>query len=146
MVNAAYFPLLLCSPAYKPWNSITVFFNGSVNSHHALKLGIHIQKNSGVQMDIFTQAEGKPPADYEDIIRNANAETETKQTLGRWQFFESGSLEENLYEIPHDALVILGASGNSLLHDMVCGSFLEKLQTVISNSMLIAGPKYAVSE
>ncbi|MGE0084742.1 MAG: universal stress protein [Desulfococcaceae bacterium] len=146
MVNAAYFPLLLCSPAYKPWNSITVFFNGSVNSLNALKLGLRIQKNTGLLMDIFTQSEGKFLSEYEDILKKANLETETKQVLGRWQFFERSSLEEDLYEIPHDALVILGASGRSLLQDMVCGSFLEKLQILISNTMLIAGPKYAVSE
>ncbi len=145
MVNAAYFPLLLCSPAYKPWNSITVFFNGSVNSLNALKLGIQIQKNSGLLMDIFTQSEGKSLSEYEDILKKAKLETETKKTLGRWQFFQSGSLEENLYEIPHDALMIIGASGRSLIRDMLLGSFLENLQTLISNTMLIAGPKYAVS-
>jgi len=108
MVNAAYFPLLLCSPAYKPWNSITVFFNGSANAVNALKLGMRIQKNSRVQMDIFTQAEGKPVSAYEEILRKAKLETEIKQAVGRWQFFESGSLQENLCEVPHDSLVILG--------------------------------------
>lgn len=146
MANAAYFPLLLCSPAYKEWNSITVFFNGSVNSVNALKLGIHLQKNTGLLMDIFTQAEGKSLSDCEEILRKAKMETATKQVVGRWQFFETGLLEENLYEIPHDALVILGGSGTSLIHDMICGSFPEKLQILISNPMLIAGPKYAVSE
>ncbi|MEZ4524946.1 MAG: universal stress protein [Desulfobacterales bacterium] len=146
MVNAAYFPLLLCSPAYKEWNSITVFFNGSIHCVNALKLGIHIQKYTGVQMDIFTQAGGKALLAYEEVLRKAKLETETKQAAGRWQFFESGLLEENLYEIPHDALVILGGSGNSLIHDMICGSFPEKLQILIANPMLIAGPKYAVSE
>ncbi len=146
MTNAAYFPLLLCSPAYKEWNSITVFFNGSVNSVNALNLGIHMQKHTGVQMDIFTQAGGKSLSYYENIIKNAKLETGIKQKIGRWQFFETGLLEENLYEIPHDALVILGGSGHSLIHDMICGSFPEKLQILISNPMLIAGPKYAVSE
>jgi len=145
MVNAAYFPLLLCGCAYKPWNSITVFFNGSVNAISALKLGIRIQKNSGVQMDIFTQSEGKPLSVYEDILRKAKLDTEIRQ-IGRWQFSESGFLQENLCEVPHDSLVIVGGSGHGLLHDMLFGNFPEKLQILIANPILIAGPKYSVSE
>jgi hypothetical protein len=29
----------------------------------------------------------------------------------KWHFFDRGTLEENLYAVPHNALIVLGAFG-----------------------------------
>ena len=54
-------------------------------------------------------------------------------------------LEENLYRVPHDALVIIGAFGHGLIRDFVFGSIMEKVQSTISNNMMIVGPKYSAA-
>jgi nucleotide-binding universal stress UspA family protein len=60
-----------------------------------------------------------------------------------WHFFEDGRLEENLYAIPHDSLVVLGAFGHGLIRDLVFGSKMEKIQSTLPNNLLVVGPNYA---
>ncbi len=62
--------------------------------------------------------------------------------LNKWHFFEKGMFEDNLYEVPHNALVVLGAYGHGLIKSIVFGSKMEKIQSIISNNLLIAGPNY----
>lgn len=143
IVSSAHFPVLMTSPVYKPWKSITVFFGGSENAVKALRLGFRIHRFSGMPLYLFTQAEGKPREKYEEIIRREKLEADKNQYAADWHFFEAGSLEDNLYEVPHDSLVILGSFGHGLIRDIMFGSTMEKIQSVISNNMLIAGPKYA---
>ncbi len=67
-----------------------------------------------------------------------------KSVLDQWTFFEKGRFEDNLYAVPHDALVILGAYGHGIIRDIMFGSMMEKIQSTISNNLLIAGPKYTL--
>jgi nucleotide-binding universal stress UspA family protein len=63
----------------------------------------------------------------------------------KWHFFDRGTLDDNLYAIPHDALIVLGAFGHGLVRDLVFGSKMEKIQSVMPNNLLIVGPKYGVT-
>jgi nucleotide-binding universal stress UspA family protein len=65
--------------------------------------------------------------------------------VNKWHFFESGGFEENLYQVPHDALVILGAYGHGLIKNIFFGSKMEQVQSTISNNFLIVGPNYTVA-
>ena len=62
--------------------------------------------------------------------------------INAWHIFEQNSFEENLYQVPHDALVVLSAYGHSRLKEMVFGSKLEKIQSTLPNNLLIVGPNY----
>ncbi len=53
-----------------------------------------------------------------------------------------GRFEENLYKVPHDALVVIGAYNHSLVKNMVFGCKMEKIQSTLPNNLLIAGPEY----
>jgi hypothetical protein len=64
--------------------------------------------------------------------------------LNQWTFFEKGRFEDNLYDVPHNALVVLGAYGHGIIRDIMFGSMMEKIQSTISNNLLIAGPKYTM--
>jgi nucleotide-binding universal stress UspA family protein len=44
--------------------------------------------------------------------------------------------------VPHNALVIMGAFGHGLIRDLVFGSKMEKIQSTISNNLLVVGPHY----
>lgn len=145
IIKAARFPVLITSPAYKEWNSITVFFGGSVNAINALKLGFRLARVSGLPIDLFTQMERAPRESYETIIEKENLKTEMGRYLNKWHFFENGVFEQNLYEVPHDALVVLGAYGHGLIKTILFGSKMEKIQATIANNLLIAGPNYTAA-
>ncbi len=142
IVSAAKFPVLITSPTYKPWNHIAVFFGGSSNAVNALRLGIRISRLTNKPLTIYTQLEGKTKDELERIIQKEQLEEPMKNHVEAWHIFDRNTFEENLYEVPHDALVILGAYGHGLIRDIVFGSKMEKVQSVMPNNMLIVGPKY----
>ncbi len=145
IVRSARFPVLITSPVYKAWKSLTVFFGGSANAVNALKLGLRISRISGMPLNIFTQEENRHRDSYKRVLKDEKLEEEINRHVSRWQVFKKGSFEENLYEVPHDSLVILGAYGHGLIKDIVFGSKMEKIQSTISNNLLIVGPKYTAS-
>jgi nucleotide-binding universal stress UspA family protein len=142
IVTSARFPVLITSPVFKPWTRLAVFFGGSANALNALKLGLRIARQTSAPLDIFTQGENRSREDYEAIIRDHHLEEELERLQQRWIFFDKDAFETNLYNVPHDALVILGAFGHSLIRNLVFGSKMEKIQSTIPNNLLIVGPHY----
>ena len=145
IVNSARFPVLITSPVYKEWHSIAVFFGGSANAINALKLGFRISRESGLPLDVFTYMEKASRESYEQTIKDENLDEEMDRFVGKWHIFENRSLEENLYTVPHDALVVLGAYGHGLIKNFVFGSKLETIQSIISNNLLVVGPNYTAT-
>jgi hypothetical protein len=143
IVKSARFPVLIASPVFKPWNSIAVFFGGSVNAVKALRLGFHIARISGMQTDVFTQIGKSSKEDYQKVIKDRNLEEDMDRYVKQWHFFEENNFEANLYEVPHDALVILGTYGHGVIKEIVVGSKWETIQSTIGNNLLIVGPNYA---
>lgn len=145
IIQSARFPVLITSPVYKPWRSIAVFFGGSVNAVNALRLGIRVAKLAGMRLDIYTQVGRNTPDEYRAIVQERGLQKPLESVLGEWNFFEKGRFEDNLYAVPHNALVVLGAYGHGIIKDIMFGSMMEKIQSTISNNLLIAGPKYTVA-
>jgi nucleotide-binding universal stress UspA family protein len=50
-----------------------------------------------------------------------------------------------LYDVPHDALMVLGAYGHGVIKDLLFGSKMEKIQSTVTNNLLIAGPQCELS-
>ena len=142
IVKSARFPVLLTSAVYKEWKNITVFFGGSNNALKALKLGFRICRETGLPLDIFTQAGKNEKEEYIDIIEKAGLKDELEMSLQDWLFFETGKLEENLFEVKHDSLVIIGAYGHSVIKDYLFGSKMETINSTVTNNILIVGPNY----
>ena len=145
IVNSARFPVLITSPVYKEWDSIAVFFGGSANAVNALKLGFRMSREAGLPLDVFTFVGKMSLESYQQVIKDNNLEQEMDYYVNKWHIFEKGSFEENLYEVPHTALVILGAYGHGLIKNFVFGSKMEKIQSNISNNLLIVGPNYTAT-
>jgi len=145
IVKSAQFPVLITSPVFKEWKSIAVLFGGSVNAVKALKLGFRISRISGMSLDVFTQKEKKSLESYQQVIKDRNLKEEMDLYVNRWHFFENGTLEENLYDVPHDALVVVGAYGHGLVKHFLFGSKMEKIQATITNNLLIVGPNYTAT-
>jgi hypothetical protein len=144
IIQAARFPVLITSPIYKPWQSVAVFFGGSSNAINALRLGIRVASLADMGLNIYTQVGKNTPAEYQAIVGDSGLDKPLEKVLDQWTFFEKGSFEDNLYAVPHDALVVLGAYGHGIIRDIMFGSMMEKIQSTISNNLLIAGPKYTV--
>lgn len=144
IIQAARFPVLITSPVYKPWQRIAVFFGGSANAVNALRLGIRIAKVTGMHLDIYTQVGKNAPSKDRAFVRDQGLEKPLESVLNQWTFFEKGRFEDNLYEVHHEALVVLGAYGHGIIRDIMFGSMMEKIQSTISNNLLIAGPKYTL--
>lgn len=142
IVKEAHFPVLLTSPVFKPWKSISVLFGGSANGLNALRLGLRLHRVSGLPLHIFTHMEGKSEDEYRSIARNEQLVDDLDRHVEAWRFFDDGPIEENLYEVPHDALAVVGSVGHGLIKDLVFGSTVEKIQSVLTNNLLIVGPKY----
>lgn len=143
IIKAAEFPVLITSPSYKEWKHIAVFFGGSANAVNAFRLGVRLCRATGMKLEMFTQLEGgRTKSFYENTIETEGLSTDVEQYVKKWHVFDKGSFEENLYNVPHDALVVMGAYGHSAIRNMIFGSKVEKIQSTISNNLLVAGPNY----
>lgn len=142
IIQSAKFPVLIPGEVYKPWSSVAVMFGGSANAVKAFRLGLHVSLLSGLPLDVFTQPGKQSAADYRWIIDAENLNDDMDRRVRRWEIFGAGELAVNLYQIPHDALVVLGAYGHGVIREMLFGSVMEKVQSVLPNNLLIVGPKY----
>jgi hypothetical protein len=145
IVKSAQFPVLITSPVYKEWESIAVFFGGSSNAFKALKLGFRLCRISGKRLEVFTLLENQTQESYEQLITDKKLDTEMSHYVNTWHFLNNKTLEENLYDVPHNALVVLGAYGHHLLKTFVFGNKMEKIQSNLSNNLLIVGPNYTAA-
>ncbi len=143
VIKNAAFPVFIPPPVYKQWKSITVFFGGSHNAVNAVKLGIQISRSCQLPLHLFTQAEKLPRSHYRDILKAHQLIDEIERGENKWLFFEKGKFRENLFAVPHHSLVIVGAYGHGVIKEMLFGSMMEEIQTVLPNHMLIVGPHCA---
>jgi hypothetical protein len=140
IVQNAPFPVYIPNPVFKEWKSLAVLFGGSVNARKAIRLGMKIGELSGYPLRVFTQLEGDKRSKYEQVIKEDGLE----EAFEDWTIFDKGKFEMNLYEVPHHALVIMGAYGHGLIKELAFGSKMELVQSVLPNSMLIVGPHCAL--
>jgi len=105
-----------------------------------MKIGIDISKRSGFPLLIFTHAEKSPRSHYKEILKKNELFEGIRKGEIEWLFFEKGEFSENLYEVPSHSLIITGAYGHGLIKELLFGSRMEEIHTILPNNMLIAGP------
>lgn len=142
LVNAARFPVLMPSSAYKEWHSVAVLFGGAANAINALRLGLNISTTCNMPLDIFTQVENDFRDTYGEAIKDSGLDGEMKNSVREWHRFEMGKFGDNLYAVPHDALVVLGIYGHSPVKQIFFGSKLQRICAALPNNFLVVGPKY----
>ena len=123
-----------------------VFFGGSANAVKALKLGLHLSRITGKPLDLFTQAGKYDKAHFTGILEERGLAGQVEDAVREWYFFDQGKFEHNLYDVPHNALAVLGAYGHGLVKEMLFGSTMEMVQTTLTNNLLIAGPNYVIPQ
>jgi hypothetical protein len=142
IVKSARFSVLMPSPTYKEWHSVAVFSEGSINAVNALRLGLHISRACSMPLDIFTRVAKDFQDTYEEALKDGSLEEELKHFVREWHRLEKGKFGDNLYAVPHDALVVLGADGHGPIKQIFFGSKMERIHATIPNNLLIIGPQY----
>ena len=142
LVNSAGFPILMPSSAYKEWHSVAVFLGGSANTENALRLGLKISIACNMPMDIFAQVEKDFQNTSGQAIKVGSLDEEVKNLVREWHRFEKEKFCDNLYKVPHDALVVLGAYGRGPIKQICFGSQTERIRCTIPNNFLVVGPRY----
>ena len=140
IIKFSSFPVLITSSGFKPWKSITVFYGGSQNANKSLRWGLHLSRESGFPLDMFTFARDHDAAYYDQRLQEADLLESVRQNVRTWHKASEGGFEENLYVIPHDALLVVGVFGHSLIKDFIFGSKMEAIQAWMPNNMLLVGP------
>jgi len=140
IVKHASFPVFIPTKVFKEWKRIVVFFGGSENALSALRIGFRLRKESGFPLQIFTYATTKPKEHYEERMKEAGLLSPVTSGDVEWLFSEDTPLKDALYAIRHDALVVIGAYGHGVAKELLFGSMMEKVQTILPNNLLIIGP------
>jgi nucleotide-binding universal stress UspA family protein len=140
IVKSASFPVLLSSTVFKPWKSIMVFYGGSQNANKALRWGLHLQRLSGYPLDMFTYTKNQDKDYFEQQLEDAGLLDVLRQNVRTWHQTGDGAFEDNLFAVPHDAILVVGAYGHSLVKELIFGSRMETLQSWMPNNMLLIGP------
>lgn len=140
IMNFAHFPIFLTKPAFKKWQSIAVFLRGSANDENALKLGLRINSVSGFPIDAFLFEKNNSQKSYETVIGKNNSSGAVDSNEIKWHHCENGSFAEHFYEVPHNALVVLGASDHMGLKNIFFGNRIGRAHAELPNNLLIAGP------
>nr|WP_320192402.1 universal stress protein [uncultured Desulfobacter sp.] len=145
MIKQATFPILIASPVFKPWKSISVFFGGSANAMNALVLGLKIAIASEFSLKIYTVLENDNEETVRDMVRGTDLEKLVAQYVDEWCFYESSGFDQMLYDVPHDSLIVLGAYGHGVIKEILLGSKMEHIQSTVTNNLLVTGPSCRIS-
>jgi len=145
IIKHATFPVLITSPVFKPWTSISVFFGGSENATNALTLALKLAMSSGLPLNIYTLLEKKGEEYYREMVRKNDLEALVDQYVAQWHFYGDHAFDTMLYEVPHDSLVVLGAYGHGIIKEILLGSKMEHIQSTVTNNLLITGPNCSIT-
>ena len=140
LVKHAPFPVFIPSMSFKPWTNVTAFFGGSELGAVAVKEGLGIARLARVPFTIHTQLDGINKDECEKSLSAAGILGAVSGDDVEWRLYDGGTLEENLYAVPHDSLVVVGAAGHRLISELVFGSNLETIQATLPNPLVVVGP------
>jgi len=145
IIKHATFPILITSPVFKPWKSISVFFGGSTNALNALRLGLKTAMSSGLPLHIYTLMEKQDETYYRELVEKNGLMEPVSQLSRQWHFYKKQDFSTMLYDVPHNSLIVLGAYGHGIIKDFLLGSKMEHIQSTVTNNLLITGPYCTVS-
>lgn len=141
VVRYAEFPILVPSVTFKKWKSISVLFGGSDNAVKALKLGLWLHQRSALPLDIISFKEKDVDMDSLRLrISEEQLTQDIESNVRDWLLLEHEDIRANIYDIPYDALVVLGAYGKGPIKDIAFGSRMEIVNEDCPNNILVVGP------
>ena len=73
----------------------------------------------GIPLDIYTLMEGRDQEYYRETAQKQTFWEMAEPRINKWHFWEKDQFDQMLYDIPHDALLVLGAYGHGALKDIL---------------------------
>lgn len=141
IIQYSSFPVLIPTWVHKEWHRIVVFFGGSSNAVNAVNAALDLHRRCDVPITLFTRASAeKPQSFYEELLQKSHLMEPLEDAKMDWLFFAKGNFSELLYEVPPDALAVVGAYTHGVIKELLFGSKMEEIQTRLPNNMLIVGP------
>jgi nucleotide-binding universal stress UspA family protein len=89
---------------------------------------------------VFTYLQDVTQEECEQALARAGLLSHVRAADGSWRILEGETLEESLYAVPHDSLVVVGAAGRRLMTELIFGSTLETVQATLPNPLIVVGP------
>ena len=136
ILQVATFPTLITGAAFKPWQRIVALYGGSESAGKSLRLALTMQERSKLPLQIISIGDRTV---LETTLENQGLLEQISNH--DWQVFSGNSLQKHLYQIPHDALVVLGAYGHGPIKALF-GSNMELIQSQLPNPLLVVGSSY----
>lgn len=136
----ASFPILIPSGNFKPWDRVTALFGGPGHGENGVQMAAAIADRAKVPLTVLTQLEKSTREECKEALAAINLSNRIKQGNADWRVFETGTLEENLFSITMDSLVVVDSGKHSIIEQVLFGSNLEKIQALLPNQLLICGP------
>jgi nucleotide-binding universal stress UspA family protein len=140
LVKHAPFPVFIPSMSFTAWTSVRTFFGGSEVGAIAVKEGMAIARLAQVPCTIHTQLQGITKEECDESLSAAGVLDAVSGSGTEWRVYTDGTFEENLYDVPHDSLVVVGAAGHRLIGELMFGSKLESVQATLPNPLVVVGP------
>ncbi len=140
----APFSVFVPSLCFKAWARVVVFFGGSDLGVKAVRQAISLAERASVPLTVYTHGDASVREVCEAKIAEAGLDETLAQPEYRWQFFEAGSLEESLYDVPSDSLVVAGVADSSVMRELLFGSTLEMIQKTLPNPLVVVGAEARV--
>jgi len=141
LAKLSRFPIFIPSMSFKAWTNVTAFFGGSTLGAIVVKAAMAVARLAEVPLTVHTQLNGITRQDCEQSLSKVGILDALSGGDIEWRLYDEGTLEENLYDVPHDSLVFVGAAGHNLIRELVFGSRLEAIQTILPNPLVIIGPQ-----
>jgi len=141
LAKLSRFPIFIPSMSFKAWTSVRAFFGGSPLGAIVVKAAMAVARLARVPLIVHTQLDGTTRKECEKSLSAVGILDAMSGGDIQWRTYEEGTLDENLYAVPHDSLVLAGAAGHQLIRELVFGSKLEVIQTTLPNPLIIIGPE-----
>ena len=142
IVKHAAFPVLIPSVVFLPWTSIVVLYGSSPVGVKTVRLGLKLAEQCGVPLRLCTSlAQGESREKCESALEQDGVLERVRQNAN-WDFWEEGKLKDLLFDIPRDSLVLIGAAAHGALKELLFGSSLEFVQSMLPNTLLVIGAKW----
>lgn len=140
LVKHVSFPVFIPCACFKPWKRVCALCGDSELNANVIRQSLRLSEKAGVPMTLCAQTRGNSRTYIEDKIRRAGLEPDLERANVEWGFCEAPSLEEYLYAVPSDSLVVVVGAGESLMREVILGSQLETVQKALPNPLLVVGP------
>lgn len=146
ILKHAHFPVFIPGGCFRPWERVACFFGGSELGLRAVHQAIRIAEQASLPLTIYTQLSRKlNRGKLQAMLRDAGVPGGGDDPECPWVVFDSGSLAENLYVVPSDALVVLGAAREKLVRKILVGGKLALLRSTLPNPLLAIGPRCRIT-